>query len=73
MMECKKCGPFDPQGKLRRGLKQVGNTKRDGTRGERIYRCQDCSAVWRLSFDAATKTSNEAPVFNLIEGGKANG
>jgi hypothetical protein len=73
MIDCKKCGAFDAQGNLRRGLKQVGKTKHDGTRGERIYRCQDCSAVWRFSFDAGTRTTNERPVFTLIEGGYANG
>ena len=63
MMPCKKCSPLDARGvpspndkdgKPLQGLKQVGKTQRDGTRGERTYRCLDCGARWLLKFDSAT-------------------
>lgn len=39
-------------------------------RGTRIYRCQDCGALWRLTYNAVTKEVREnEPVFQLIQGG----
>ena len=44
-------------------------TKRNGTQGERLYACQDCGALWRLTFDASTKEHREQPVLQLVKGG----
>ena len=69
MMPCNLCGPFDATGQMRRGVKQVGKTKRNGTQGERLYTCQDCGALWRMTFDASTKEHQEHPVLQLVKGG----
>jgi len=50
MMPCPRCGTNDERGALRPGLKRV-RTKA-ALRGERLYRCADCSTLWRC--DAAT-------------------
>lgn len=78
MMPCDLCStvdeqgcrtPFDSNGNSLRGLKQVGKTKREGPRGERVYRCQDCGALWRMTFDVSTRESTHRPLLQLIEGG----
>jgi hypothetical protein len=69
MMPCKLCGLTDENGQMRRGVKQVGKTKRNGSAGERFYRCQDCGALWRLTFDTATERILERPVLRLVKGG----
>jgi len=83
MMPCKLCGLHDANGNIRKGLKQVGKTKlRDVTTknrfgefihpnagGERIYKCQDCGARFRMTYNAVDKTSRDEPVLTLIEGG----
>jgi hypothetical protein len=67
-----------------RGLKRVGKTKfRDriwknkygeaiafNALGERLYKCQDCGAYWRTTFDTTTKQHRDEPVFAVIQGGK---
>ncbi len=76
--------PLDAEGKLLRGLKQVTKTKRSdvtwsnkygeitapGAHGERLYRCQDCGALWRFQFDTTTKESRMDPVLVSLPGGK---
>lgn len=44
MMPCKRCGPFDSNGLLRKGLKRRGKTEYDiaALLQTRRYRCQDC-------------------------------
>lgn len=63
MMPCKRCSatdengrllPVDREGKALIGLKQVRKTQRFGTKGERLYKCQDCGALYKMIFDTAT-------------------
>jgi hypothetical protein len=72
MMPCKRCSavddqgrqlPVDQYGKALRGLKQVRKTQRFGTKGERLYKCQDCGLLVRFTFDTATNEYRE------VEGG----
>jgi hypothetical protein len=37
-------------------------------RGERIYRCLDCGARWRMTYNALDKTHRDEPVLELIQG-----
>lgn len=74
-------------GRPRIGLKQVGKTQRrnkvwknkygeqidENAIGERLYKCQDCGAFWRLSFNTTTREHREEPVFAVLDGGKAGG
>ena len=78
MMPCDLCStvdeqgrrtPFDKNGNPLRGLRQVGKTKRDGPRGERVYRCQDCGALWRSTSDVSTLETTHRPLLRLLEGG----
>lgn len=64
MMPCDRCSPstesgpgspYGSDGKMLRGLKQVGKTRMAVPCGERTYRCQDCGTVWRCIFDGSTK------------------
>jgi uncharacterized Zn finger protein len=66
MMPCDVCSPTEqrpgsllggPDGKMLRGLKQVGKTRMAGTAGERHYRCQECGLLYRMIFDAQMKAS----------------
>jgi hypothetical protein len=89
MMPCKLCSPgdgppLDKDGKLLRGFKQVGKTKRadvvvldpsrghdlagvaENARGVRHYRCQDCGARWRMTFNAVDRAHTDAPELELI-------
>jgi hypothetical protein len=72
MMPCKRCSavdelgrplPVDKAGNALRGMKQVRKTQRFGTQGERLFKCQDCGALVRFTFDTAT---NE---FREVDGG----
>jgi len=70
-------------GSPRRGLKQVGKTERRdrhwknkygeaiafGALGERVYRCQDSGAFWRMTFDLTTKETRDEPIFSVVKGG----
>lgn len=64
MIPCKICNPKIEAGRI--GLKQKGRTKRDGSIGVRLYVCQDCGAVSKLTFDTSTKTFREEPVFSVV-------
>ena len=67
-MPCKRCSVRDDQGRLLSvdkdgnallGMKQMRKTQRFGTQGERLYKCQDCGALVRLTFDTATNEYRE--------------
>lgn len=71
MIPCNLCssGSVPIEGQL--GLKQRGKTKRDGTKFERFYVCQDCGALWHMVGDTATRTATDKPVFTVVRGGRA--
>lgn len=44
-MPCPRCGLRDASGNLLRGIKR---SRAKTLPGERLYRCQDCSVLWRM-------------------------
>jgi hypothetical protein len=75
MMPCRRCSatdeqgrllPVDKDGKKLRGLKQIRKTQRFGTKGDRLYKCQDCGALVHYTFDTATNEYRE-----VMEGGRS--
>lgn len=55
MMPCRRCGTFDANGNLRKGLKRRGKTEYDvaDQLETRRYRCQDCGV------DVALRTAHD--------------
>ena len=78
MMPCNLCSPldergercyFDAQGKWLLGIKQVGKTKyeKNGFVFERIYRCQDCGALWKMVGNLGkTPTYRDIPLLRIV-------
>jgi protein-arginine kinase activator protein McsA len=83
MMPCNLCSPldnqgdrdlYDKQGNYLIGLKQVGKTKykKNDSNFERIYKCQDCGAFWKMIGNNGkygfTPTYRDVPLLRIVKG-----
>ena len=77
MMPCNLCSPvgengrynpLDAEGKLLKGIKQVGKTRNKPNGDvERVYRCLDCSARWMMLGNIYKPSSiHDVPVLEII-------
>jgi len=68
MMPCKLCSPVDvAEVDPSREHERAGVYP--NARGVRLYRCQDCGARWRMTYNTVDKTITDEPVFEIIPGG----